>query len=175
MDEKGFAKFSFDKPLEDGIYTVIISLDNYTSVEFEISLSYDEEDHKLDYIGDLTYIELEKLIPPPLPPVEFFVGPINGEEGVIQGAEVELVLNDETIKTVYTDDTGYAKFSFDTPPEDGTYDLTITYEGYENLEINIILNYNEELHVLSVAGDITDITLEKIIPPEPVDDQDRQR
>ena len=178
-NENGTAKFTFTTPPEDGTYILNISFVDYKSIEREIIVNYYKETHTLSVIGNFDGITLESSIPPePLPPLKLSVGPITGQSEVLKGISVKLLFGTKTLSTENTDEYGIATFSFDTPPKDGHYVLRITAKDYEEMNITIMIQYNEEFHELVITGDITDIDLipvpppEPPKPPEPVDDPD---
>jgi hypothetical protein len=174
-NESGMASFIFETPPEDGIYFLNISFDDYHSIEREIIIDYDELTRTLSVIGNFDGITLELIKPPEppvLPPVGFSVGPINGEDGILVGAKVELKFGDLIISTVSSDENGIAEFSFETPPNDGKYLITISVEDYEIMDIDIIITYNEEAHTLIISGEIIDISLTLIKPPKSEDNPD---
>jgi hypothetical protein len=167
-NSNGTATFTFDEPPENGLYILNISFFNYTSIEREIIVDYNNETHTLSVIGNFDGIILEHLIPPePLPPLELLVGPINGKDDVLKGISVELKRGTKIISSENTDEFGIAKFSFENPPKDGDYTIRITAKEYEELNIDIVLQYNDKEHSLMVTGGIIDITLVFIKPPEP--------
>jgi hypothetical protein len=167
-NENGTATFTFETPPENGLYILNISFFNYSSIEREIIVDYNNDTHTLSVIGNFDGITLVHLKPPePQPPLELLVGPINGEEEVLKGITVELIFGTKTLDTINTDENGIATFTFDTPPKDGNYQILISALDYYEKEIYITITYNEELHELDITGEISDITLIPIKPPEP--------
>ncbi len=175
-DANGTATFTFETPPEDGTYILNISFINYTSIEREILVDYDENTQTLSVIGNFDGLTLEPSTPPePLPPLKMLVGPITGQDVVLKGITVELLYNNKTVLTENSDENGLATFTFETPPLDGVYFIRVTAKDFEIMDIEITLKYNEELHELIITGQITNITLVPIIqpePPEPKNDPD---
>jgi hypothetical protein len=168
-DSSGVAKFIFNEKVEDGEYVLLVSKEDYTDEEYNISLDQTKDEITLTGLNE-SGIEL---IPEPLPPLEFTVGPISGTDGILSDVDVKLLLEDNEITVINTDSNGNAVFTFDTPPENGLYQLILLYEDYETKTIDISILYDEFSHTLTVAGDITNIILTPILPiepPEPVDD-----
>ncbi len=163
-DKDGYAKFSFDSALEDGDYTIIIS--KYDFEDKELNITFETEDSTikisgLDDNGNLT------LPPEKVPPVEFTVGPIIGPNGTLVGVDVELKHNNETVANTTTDEDGMATFTFETPPISGLYEIFISIEGFKNISIEITLLFNEDSDTLTIIGEVSEITVEPLIPPEP--------
>ncbi len=167
-DENGTATFTFDTPPADGNYILNISFEDYIPIEREIIIDYDNETHTLSVIGNFDGIFLEK----PLPPLELQVGPVNGQTDVLKGVVVDLLFVNKLLSTANTDENGIAKFIFKTPPKDGDYIIRITATDYEVMNIEITIQYDNELHTLNIAGDISDITLTPIEPPKPPEPKD---
>jgi 5-hydroxyisourate hydrolase-like protein (transthyretin family) len=165
----GIAEFSIEEKIEAGEYELMIDTEGFEEKVFEVSLDYNEDDEtKIE----LSSVELEAgnitIEPKQLPPLEFSVGPIWGAEELLSGVAIELRLDNEMIVTEYTNENGTATFTFATPPEDGTYVLNVSFKDFKSIEREIIVNYYEETHTLSVIGDFDGIVLESSIPPEPL-------